>query len=91
MSYHPSDRFDFDEYWRAHKPAPADAEIIAKAASLRIELYRDCDGDLHGDWTISGSVSTGEPSLEDVSAELDFAAGLLEAFRRAKPEGGCCP
>src|SRR5258708_6407684 len=83
MSYPPSDRFDFEHFWDDHKPAtPADAEIIGKASTLRIELYRDSDGELHGDWVLSGSVSRGECQPEDVTAELDFAAAMLEAFRR---------
>ncbi|HUY32876.1 MAG TPA: hypothetical protein VMV69_08850 [Pirellulales bacterium] len=82
MSHH--SRFSDDFHRNRFKAA--DAEIIGKAAGIKIDLYRDNDGDIHGDWVISGTVSNCSSDAEEVAANLDFAAELLAAFRRARPE-----
>jgi hypothetical protein len=89
-----SDRFDFDDYWRDHKPAPADAEIIKRSHQLKLHIYRHEDGGLSVDFELQGSFGelTDEGGQDSTPDGMQFVRGLLAAMERGRPEGqgGCC-
>lgn len=75
------------------EPHPRDSEIIRKATRLKIELYADKDGDLHGEFSVSGGFGMfGEDDCEgDVdkcarqqAEALRFVRGLLGEFERKR-------
>lgn len=80
-------RFSFDP------PAPHDCEIVNRATGLKIELYRDEDGDIHGDvelrcgFGLFGENKDPLASHEQKQADaLQFVRRLLEAFERRRPD-----
>jgi hypothetical protein len=89
MSYHPSERFDFDRFY---DPPPADAEIVKRLKTFEMKISKDGDGDVYGTWSIGGTISNFASEEDEevmrgkAAEELDFLALLLDAFRRAKPE-----
>jgi hypothetical protein len=87
MRDHPSDRFDFDNFRDDRKPA--DHEILKRAQELKIHVYRDDDGDLHGEFTISGGFGLfgGDDGTEKEG--IQFAEELLAAFKKKPSEGAC--
>lgn len=75
---------------------PPDAEIMRRAKGLRIDLWADKDGDIHGDVRINcsfGIFSEEEDFDGSKQAEaLAFAQRVLDAFRAKKGtngDGGC--
>jgi hypothetical protein len=81
------------------QPAPRDTEIMRRAKGLRVELWKDKDGDCHGDVKITCSfgmfgrdeILTEQDHEEHQREALRFIRDVLTSFER-KPdeEGGCC-
>lgn len=73
-------------------PAPRDAEIIKRASGLRIDLWKDKDGDIHGGIEIScgfGVFGEGEQEDYDGSKQRDalrFVKELLCAFEQKQKD-----
>lgn len=72
-------------------PAPRDSEIISRMTRLKIELYKDSDGDLHGEFKIGGGVGMFGDGEEDFEGDkqakfMAFVGRLLTEFEK-KPEG----
>ena len=70
---------------------PGDGEIIRRAATMRIELCRDDEGDVSGEFEIRGYFGAGGmaefcglPADDDA---LAFARHLMAQFERGKPPG----
>lgn len=77
-------------------PPPRDAEIIKRGTRLKIDLFRDKDGDIHGEFTISGGF--GIYGEEDYGDDADafhrqqadamrFIKGLLGEFEKGRGDG----
>ncbi len=71
---------------------PGDGEIMRQAYGLKIELYRNEEGELGGTFQLSGAFGASEfadfagvPTDDDA---MEFAKGLMAQFQRAKPAGG---
>ena len=70
--------------------APPDSEIIRRATRLKIELYADRDGDLHGEFQVNGGFGIyGEDDDYENDVDkfhrqqadaLQFIRRLLESF-----------
>lgn len=58
-------------------PAPRDGEILARATHLKINLFRDCDGDVHGEFDVGGSFGLAREG-QDVA---DFRRQQADAMR----------
>ena len=56
-----------NRFWHQPPPPhPRDAQIIKRATRLKIDLFRDKDGDLHGDFELSGGFGIyGEKEYDD--------------------------
>jgi len=93
MSYHPSDRFDFDDFWRERNPPPADAELIRNTSTLKLHVYRH-EGRLSVDFHLEGSFGllSEDDDPESEAKGMEFARRLLAEFAKGRPEeeGGCC-
>ena len=73
------------------QPAPRDSEILRRATSLKIDLYRDTDGDLHGEVKIGCGMGAFGPEGEDFDGQkqceaMAFARRLLAEFEKTKPD-----
>jgi hypothetical protein len=87
-----------NRFWHQQpEPHPRDSEIIRKATRLKIELYADKDGDLHGEFSVSGGFGMfGEDEYgndddkfaRQQSEALRFVRGLLTEFERKRDQKG---
>jgi hypothetical protein len=76
-------------------PAPRDTQIIERATELKIDLWKDKDGDIHGGIAFHCGIGAFDPSGEKwvapdefarrQAATMDFIADALAAFNR-KPD-----
>lgn len=75
-----------------------DGEIIQRATRLKIELFADADGDIHGEYSIGGGLGVYgekdydgdvEASRSEQAAAMRFLRRLLDEFE-GKRDGGTC-
>lgn len=84
-------------FWNSPPPHPRDAEIIKRATHLKVDLWADKDGDLHGSFEVGGGFGMfGEDEYGDDEAKfgrqqteaLRFIRGLLAEFERKRGDDG---